>query len=562
MDPSPDLPQSSMENPDISDPWIGIVLASYVVIRRIGEGGMGVIYLGRHQSLERLAAIKFLSHELVTDEGYIELFLREAKSAANMSHPNIISVYDAGMAGENVYYFIMEYVEGRDLHSILKSSDVLSVKDATEYVRQAANALAYAHHKHIIHRDIKPENLMLTGEGVIKVGDLGLAKWAGDPDGFMTQHGMVFGSPYYISPERLRDANCADPRSDIYSLGATLYHLVTGKLPYDGSTPVIMAKHLDDPVPEPRNDNSHLPTDLCDIIKKMMAKELRNRFQTMDQVEEAIIDYQLKHYGASPALRRDTRSVREKQASDSSSAFISEEIANATTQLIQHPSRSKRVWLLATTLLVSGILLGTLFLLKARPQHPPTPPQRGPNPVSQDQALPKAKEIVIPKEIAIQEVLADFNPRSGGKAAVISAWSSYPPNPRGSCSTTIHPNGGPDGSAVWRIDYDVSPSGSFAGATLNLDSRDLGGNDTVKLKIRNYSEHRQASSVLVSVRTRKGTDDGATRQELSAVTDWQTVEIPLASSLPIVEICIQVRHELNEANVGIIAVDDIALTKK
>src|SRR6185295_15889276 len=232
--PMPD--DSAQPQASDSDPWIGQTLAGYVFLRRIGEGGMGVVYLARHQSLDRLAAVKFLPAEMAHDEAFIQLFLREAKAAAKLSHPNIVDVHDAGVAGDNIYYFIMEYVEGRDLHSIQEDLGTMPASQAAEYIRQAASALAYAHKKRIIHRDIKPENLLLTHEGVIKVVDLGLAKWAGEEASALTQTGDIMGSPIYISPERLRDPNTVDPRLDIYSLGGTFFHLVTGKIPYEGSS--------------------------------------------------------------------------------------------------------------------------------------------------------------------------------------------------------------------------------------------------------------------------------------------------------------------------------------
>jgi len=276
------------------DPWVGQYLSDYYIIRRIGEGGMGIVYLARHQSLDRLAAVKFLGAHMVDDKGYIDRFLNEARGAAKLNHPSIVSVYDAGSIGENIYYFIMEYIEGRDLGTLLRERRVFPVPEAVGYIRQAALALGYAHKKRIIHRDIKPDNLMLTNEGVIKVGDLGLAKWiADDGSGGMTQSGIVMGTPFYISPEQVRGSRDVDWRSDIYSLGATLHHMVTGRIPYEGTSPaVIMAMHLNNPVPEPSHVNTSLDSEICAIIKSMMAKNVEDRFQTMEQVDAILADYQ------------------------------------------------------------------------------------------------------------------------------------------------------------------------------------------------------------------------------------------------------------------------------
>ena len=291
-DPDSENPVSPPEG-EFVDPWIGQDLAGYTIIERIGEGGMGIVYLGRHESLGRLAAVKFLGAHMVNDKAYIERFLHEARGAAKLNHPNIVQVYDSGALEGDVYYFIMEYVAGKDLGMLLREMHIFSVPEAVGYVRQAISALSYAHHKQIIHRDVKPDNLMLTADNVIKVGDLGLAKWTGDEDAAgMTQSGVVMGTPFYISPEQVRGARDVSTRTDIYSLGATLYHLVTSKIPYDGSSPaVIMSMHMNSPVPEPSKVNPALDRDICAIIRKMMAKKPDDRYQTMDEVDAVLAEY-------------------------------------------------------------------------------------------------------------------------------------------------------------------------------------------------------------------------------------------------------------------------------
>ncbi|MBV9462612.1 MAG: serine/threonine protein kinase, partial [Verrucomicrobiae bacterium] len=278
-----------------SDPWIGQSLSSYYLIQRIGEGGMGIVYLARHLSLDRLAAVKFLASHMVSDKTYVERFLHEAKGAAKLSHPNIVAVYDAGALPEDsLYYFIMEYVEGRDLGSLQRENGIFETRQAVGYIRQAAQALGYAHKKKIIHRDIKPDNLMLTPDGVIKVGDLGLAKWSTDDmQGGMTQTGVVMGTPYYMSPEQVRGAKDIDGRTDVYSLGGTLFHLLTGKIPFEGSSPaVIMAMHLNSPPPPANVANPDLDDDICAIIQKMMMKKPQDRFQTMEELDGTLREYE------------------------------------------------------------------------------------------------------------------------------------------------------------------------------------------------------------------------------------------------------------------------------
>jgi len=271
-----------------ADPLVGCQINHYVIQRRLGQGGMGVVYHGRHVTLESDVAIKFLPAHLVSNADFVERFFREARAAAHLNHPNLISVHDAGTEGE-VCYFVMEYVEGRDLSQVLKERNRFSEQEVLGFGLKVAAALAYAHKSNIIHRDIKPENLFLSNTGELKVGDLGLAKQTGDQGGSLTMSGMVVGTPFYISPEQIRGVKDIDPRTDIYSLGATLYHLVTGRVPYRGSSAAeIMAMHLNTDFPWPQTLNPMLSDRFCRLLSKMMAKDRKERFQTMDQVGEAI----------------------------------------------------------------------------------------------------------------------------------------------------------------------------------------------------------------------------------------------------------------------------------
>jgi protein kinase-like protein len=290
------IPESGQPQDQYLDPWIGQMLSGYHVIKRIGEGGMGIVYLARHQSLDRLAAVKFLGSHMIHDSSYVQRFFQEARAAATLNHPNLVGVYDAGMVGENVYYIVMEYVEGINLRQQVQQRGKMLVSEAIDYIRQAAVGLGYAHKRGIIHRDVKPDNLMLTIDGAVKIGDLGLAKLSTqEQDPNMTGSGTVLGTPYYISPEQIRGARSVDSRTDIYSLGGTFYHLLTAKIPYEGSSPaVIMAMHLNDPIPDPRKARPPLDADLCGIIQKMMEKKIEDRFQSMEEVERALIHYQME----------------------------------------------------------------------------------------------------------------------------------------------------------------------------------------------------------------------------------------------------------------------------
>ncbi|MCC7518987.1 MAG: protein kinase [Verrucomicrobiae bacterium] len=271
-----------------SDPLVGQRVSNYEILRRLGQGGMGVVYLARHVTLEREVAIKFLAGQLSNNQDYVDRFLREARSAARLNHPNIISVYDAG-SQDDVYYFVMEYVEGQDFSRLLKQVKQFPELEAIGHVRKAADAMAYAHQEGIIHRDLKPENLILTRSGEVKVGDLGLAKEVSAAESSLTLSGVVMGTPFYISPEQVRGARDVDHRTDIYSLGATLYHLVTGVVPYRGTSPAeIMSKHLTEPFPWPQAIHAELSEGACRVMYKMMAKEPEERFQSMREVSQVL----------------------------------------------------------------------------------------------------------------------------------------------------------------------------------------------------------------------------------------------------------------------------------
>lgn len=270
------------------DPLVGQRVSNYEILRRLGQGGMGVVYLARHVTLERDVAIKFLAGQLSNNQDYVDRFLREARSAAKLNHPNIICVYDAG-SQDDVYYFVMEYVEGRDFAHLLKQVKRFPELEAIGHIRKAADAMAYAHQEGIIHRDLKPENLILTKGGEVKVGDLGLAKEVNSEESSLTMSGVVMGTPFYISPEQVRGARDVDSRTDIYSLGATLYHLVTGGVPYRGTSPAeIMSKHLTEPFPWPQAVNAELSEGICRVMYKMMAKDPAERFQSMQEVSQVL----------------------------------------------------------------------------------------------------------------------------------------------------------------------------------------------------------------------------------------------------------------------------------
>jgi serine/threonine-protein kinase len=235
----------------------------YHITERIAVGGMGEVYLAHDAVLAREVAIKVLHRSLSGDQGFVDRFRREARAAATLNHPNIVTVYDWG-AVDGIYYMVMEYVHGRSVREILNARGALAPAQAAAVLDQTLAALEHAHAKGIVHRDLKPENILITTEGVVKLTDLGLARAFADAKN--TRAGAVTGTVQYLSPEQIR-GEPADPRSDLYALGIVGYELLTDRLPFTGETPMAIAyKHLSDRVPAPSEAVADLPADLDGFI--------------------------------------------------------------------------------------------------------------------------------------------------------------------------------------------------------------------------------------------------------------------------------------------------------
>jgi predicted Zn finger-like uncharacterized protein len=280
------------------DPLVGKMLGGYQVLRKLGQGGMGAVYEARQIALDRSVALKVLPAELAANKAFILRFTREALSVAKLNHNNIIQIYDVGKA-DGTYFFAMEFVRGTTLQRIVEKEGKIEPATAVGYIIQAARGLEYAHRKNIIHRDIKPDNIMLNEEGIAKVADLGLAKDVQDQEASMTMAGIGMGTPHYMSPEQATDAKNCDARADIYSLGCTLYHLLAGRVPYDGGSAYeIITKHVQEPLPPPHTVVTGLPEDLSAIITKMMGKKKEERYASMAEVIAALEGYLGVSYAA------------------------------------------------------------------------------------------------------------------------------------------------------------------------------------------------------------------------------------------------------------------------
>ncbi|TWU64964.1 MULTISPECIES: serine/threonine-protein kinase [Crateriforma] len=262
----------------------GFYLGSYRLLRPLGRGGMGMVFLGEHQIMKRLMALKILPSEQLADERRIQRFKDEARASAQLDHPNIVRAYDCAEAGGKVY-IVMEYVDGADLQQAVARDGVMPVATAIDAVRQAAEGLSHAHARGIIHRDIKPSNLMLGRDGVVKVSDMGLARIGFDFDDGGKSSKRLTGTADYVAPEQAIDSRSIDSRADIYSLGCTFYFLLTGRPPFSGSSlQQRLAKHQTAPVPDVRSVRDDCPVAVADLVKRMMAKRPSDRPPSMSDL--------------------------------------------------------------------------------------------------------------------------------------------------------------------------------------------------------------------------------------------------------------------------------------
>ncbi|MGI8977760.1 MAG: protein kinase domain-containing protein [Pirellulaceae bacterium] len=273
-----------------------LVLGDYILLAKIGAGGMGQVFKARHRRMDRLVAIKLLPSSMTKDEAAIKRFEREVKAAARLSHPNIVVAYDAGRAkGQN--YLAMEYVEGTDLSSHVKRRGPLAVRPALDCILQAARGLEYAHRNGVVHRDIKPANLLLDKEGTLKILDMGLARLdsAGANQDELTGTGQIMGTVDYMPPEQALDTKHADARADIYSLGVSRWYLLAGRALYEGeSIMATLLAHREKAIPSLRQASPSVPPALDAVFAKMVAKRPADRYQKMQEVIAALTACQVE----------------------------------------------------------------------------------------------------------------------------------------------------------------------------------------------------------------------------------------------------------------------------
>ena len=308
-------------------------IPGYQLLAKLGTGAMATVFKARQLSLDRIVAIKVLPRKLSENADYVRMFYKEGKAAAKLNHPNIVQAIDVGEAG-GFHYFVMEYVEGHTLWDELrqgqwgvppaiaeapdqagkaeadqvrrqKAKQLFGEAEALDIVIQIARALEHAHSHGLIHRDVKPKNIMIATEESVrkaKLADMGLARLTADVEAARLEAGRAFGTPYYISPEQIRGDVDVDFRADIYSLGATLYHLVTGRVPFEAETPVgVMQKHLQEPLIPPDHISTNLSAGIGEVVEVMMAKNRNRRYKSTNDL---LVDLEAIAQGNAPLQAR------------------------------------------------------------------------------------------------------------------------------------------------------------------------------------------------------------------------------------------------------------------
>ncbi len=289
-------PTRNPARPPVEPPAEPRQLGEFRILRRLGEGGMGAVYLAYNERTDRQVALKVLSDQLAGTQGYIDRFYREARSGSSLNHPSIVRGLGAGQdPATSKFYLVLEYVEGPSAHLLLEQYGRLAIGDAVHIALDIARALEHAHSHNIIHRDIKPDNILITRAGVSKLADFGLAKRT-DEASHLTAARQGFGTPHYMPYEQAVNARHADGRSDLYALGATLYHLLTGEVPFKGETPleIVEAKDKGDFLPASRL-NPAVPRVLDQVLTRMLARQPRDRYQT---ASELIVDLERSRLSA------------------------------------------------------------------------------------------------------------------------------------------------------------------------------------------------------------------------------------------------------------------------
>ncbi len=333
-------------------------LPGYQILNKAGAGAMAVVYKAKQLSLDRTVAIKVLPRRLSKNAEFVERFYREGRAAAQLNHPNIVQAIDVGEAN-GYHYFVMEYVEGCTVYDELAEGKVYSEQEAVDFITQIAGALLHSHERGFIHRDVKPKNIMLTKHRVAKLADMGLAREATDHQAALAEAGRAYGTPYYIAPEQIRGEVDIDHRADLYSLGATMYHMLTGRVPFEGATPsAVMHKHLKEPLVPPDHLITRLSSGCGAMVEMLMAKDREDRYPS---ARELLVDLDLLARGEAPQYAQ--QSVDEDVFEDLSTG---ESVGPAQPTYAQPPAEGPSVLAVVLGIVAALSLLMNLILWATR----------------------------------------------------------------------------------------------------------------------------------------------------------------------------------------------------
>lgn len=334
-----------------------ILAGRYELMDKIGEGGMAVVFKSRDRLLNRFVAIKILRPEYTKDMMFIESFRRESQIAAGLVHPNIVNIYDVGKEG-NIYYIVMELIDGKPLSDIIAEEGALDPHRAADIAKQVASALSMAHKHQLIHRDVKPHNIMITSDGVAKITDFGIAKQVNNGTLVGEQKEAVMGSVHYFSPEQARGAY-VDEKSDIYSLGIVLYEMLTGKVPFDGDTAVAVAvKHMNEEMVPPTQLNPNIPRDLEEIVMKATSKLQNQRYRSADEMITALNFVKFSRVGAKGEIKNGSegQKIKASEQAVSSEESIREGSASEDSKPSKKGKKKKFNWAYVVAVLLAIVL--------------------------------------------------------------------------------------------------------------------------------------------------------------------------------------------------------------
>lgn len=398
----------------------------YNLLLTLGQGGMGSVFLARQKTLRRFCAIKVINPQFSQDKEAAERFLREARAAASLSHPNLVSIFDCDLH-DGKYFIAMEYVEGLGLAQILRKNGPLPLPLALYWLQQAAIGLEYIHGKGVVHRDIKPDNMIVDASGLLKIMDLGLAKHHFEGDQSMTTTGMAMGSPHYMSPEQINDSKTVDHRTDIYSLGISFYQMIVGRVPFpQTSATAVCIAHLQEPIPSIAFPDPAITRALDDLIGRMAAKDANERFQSATDLLATLASWieSNPRDAASDAFfsninfaERKVAHLLEKEGVNPSEMDADIPVASASGEApVRKPDRNLK-WIIAfiAVLLIIGIGIG-IRKKKSHRSAPTDSAQQTVAPPSTSSASPFPSRVTAPETPQLGGLYVETRPRD---AAVI-----------------------------------------------------------------------------------------------------------------------------------------------